>query len=215
MMPLARFRPCRQLLRLFLLAVTGANLACCSSAPIERYYRLDSGLMPGEGSPDPSAPATVPAGPERDIRLVVVAVPEIIDRPQLVLQRGPNELQLLEFDRWAEPVRSGIARTLAQGLGREFPRAWIVPDGRAGGDAAITITVRIDAMEADAGEARIDARWRLAAGGRAAGVAQHRELRRPTPGAMPAAAVAAWSAELAQLAQAIAQSVRELPADPQ
>jgi uncharacterized lipoprotein YmbA len=218
---LSRFRPCRPLLRLLSFAAIGAWLASCSSGPIERYYRLDSAVMPGPASPDTSVPVTVPDGPgrasvsEREIRLIVVAIPETIDRPQLVVQRGSHEVQLLEFDRWAEPVRSGIARTLAQGLGREFPGAWIVPDGRAGGDAAVTITVRIEAMEADAGEARIDARWRLAAGSRAAGLAQHRELRRATSGPMPSAAVAAWSAELAELAQAIARSVRELPADPQ
>jgi uncharacterized lipoprotein YmbA len=219
MMPLARFRPRRPLLQLLSLAAIGTCLASCSSGPIERYYRLDSAVMPGSASPDtPVAVSDSPgraSGSEREIRLIVVAIPESIDRPQLVMQRGPNELQLLEFDRWAEPLRGGIARILRQDLGREFPGAWIVPDGRAGGDGAVTIVVSVEAMEADAGEASIDVRWRLDSRSRDAGVAQHLELHRTTPGAMPAAAVAAWSAELAQLAQAIARSVREFPADPQ
>ena len=48
-------------------------------------------------------------------------IPAYLDRPQIVTRRSDNELELAEFDRWAEPLEDGVSRVLAQNLGSILP----------------------------------------------------------------------------------------------
>lgn len=45
-----------------------------------------------------------------------VQLPDYLNRPQMVTRVGPNQLEILEHDRWAEPLANGFARTLAHDL---------------------------------------------------------------------------------------------------
>jgi len=205
-----RRRPWRWPLRAWALAACCAPLLACVATPAEHFYRLDN----SQGVDAPAGEPPGAAGRPDDIRLVVGDIPDSIDRPQITLQRGPNEMHVFESERWAEPVRSGITQCLASGLARELPQAWIVTDGRAADDKAPTLRVTIDAMEADGAEARLQARWRLIAADGAVRVSERAFLRRKITAAAPADAVAAWSAELGELAQAMARSVRATPSRP-
>lgn len=183
--------------------VAALVLGACASTATERFYRLDAG-----------AAETALAAYGGDVRVVVVAVPDAIDRPQLVLLRGPDELEVLEGRRWAEPVRSGVARVLIQDLGRTLPQAWVRGDGPARGGRSITVFVHIDVMEATTdGDTRLEARWLVRGGEGEAGVSDRLALRRQA-GADPAAIVAAWSGQIEALAGAIARSLATMPAQP-
>src|SRR4029434_7986687 len=75
----------------------------CTSTPV-RYYTLSA--------------ATESAAPSSDLSVVVgpVSVPDEVDRPQLVVRTGPNQMQVDEFNLWAAPLQSNISRVVAQNL---------------------------------------------------------------------------------------------------
>lgn len=54
----------------------------------------------------------------KDLIMVVgpITIPGYIDRPQIVTKTKSSELQLAEFDRWAEPMSDMMIRTLAENM---------------------------------------------------------------------------------------------------
>lgn len=89
--------------------VTGlilTTLGGCASPPDERFYTLSA-----IAAADPAMAArayTVSVGP--------VSVPEMVDRPQLVLRLDANRVAILEHERWAAPLPSGIGQVVATNL---------------------------------------------------------------------------------------------------
>jgi uncharacterized lipoprotein YmbA len=45
-----------------------------------------------------------------------VAIPDYLDRAQIVTRVTPNEIKLAEFERWAEPLKDSFAQVLAKNL---------------------------------------------------------------------------------------------------
>ena len=88
----------------FLLA-GGALDAGCATSPPSRYYTLSG----------PPAPAASPPGA---MAIVVgpVAIPAVVDRPEIVITIGDNEVWLDEFNRWAAPLADAIAIATAENL---------------------------------------------------------------------------------------------------
>src|SRR5258706_12294817 len=43
-------------------------------------------------------------------------VPDLVDRPQMVLRIGANKVMIAEYARWAEPLKSEIPRVIAANL---------------------------------------------------------------------------------------------------
>jgi uncharacterized lipoprotein YmbA len=82
--------------------------AGCASAPPERFYALSSAL-PERAAPGEST-GTVVVGR--------AALPEVADRPQLVTAREGNRVTILDQQRWAEPLRVGVPRVVAEDLAR-------------------------------------------------------------------------------------------------
>ena len=81
-------------------------LAACSSSPPAQFYTL----TPTAGS---GGESLVPAPFVHAIAVGPVSVPEAVNRPQFVVRDGPNRLVVLELQRWAEPLRDGIAESVA------------------------------------------------------------------------------------------------------
>jgi uncharacterized lipoprotein YmbA len=95
-----------------------ALLVGCGSAPKEQFYTLSNGS--GDRAALPAQNYAVAVGP--------VYVPDVVDRPHLVLRMGGSEVRISEQVRWAEPLKEGIARAMATDLavalqnGRVSPR---------------------------------------------------------------------------------------------
>lgn len=84
-------------------------LPSCVSSPSPRFYVL------GISSTEPqkqlgSRCLILGIGP--------VEIPSYLDRPEVVVRVGPNEVQPSEFHRWAEPLQQGIARMVADSISR-------------------------------------------------------------------------------------------------
>lgn len=130
-----------------------ALLAGCAASPAPRHFTL------GEGQAE-----AVPQGLAPSIVITQTTLPELIDRPQLVIRRSGNRVSIDEQQRWAEPLRRDIPRVLADELGRQLDsnRVLSLPIDGQGFDADYRLLLDVQRLEAVAGQgAQVDVVWRL------------------------------------------------------
>jgi uncharacterized lipoprotein YmbA len=122
--------------------------AGCASTP-SRFYTLSTSGAAAKNSSEVS----VAVGP--------VSIPAVVDRPQIVVSIGPNQVRLDEFNRWALPLQNNIARVIAERLTAQLgtPRVTVFPE-LTSADAeyrAIIDVQRFDSMPGEA--ATLEALW--------------------------------------------------------
>lgn len=94
----------KHLARPAILLVLAALVSACGSTPPSSYYML-------------SADAATP--PSHDGVLVGVgpiAIPDYLKNRGMILGRDGNRLTISQYDRWAEPLESGITRVMVLNL---------------------------------------------------------------------------------------------------
>ncbi len=126
-----------------------ASLGGCLS-PHENFYTLDAVR--------PTPPQT---GPLVTIVVGPVALPPLVDRPQLVVREGDNKVKVLEQERWATPLKESLPRLLADELSQRLPdRRFVAAGSRAiaatGGRLVVDFT-RFDVTEVSG--AHVRAHW--------------------------------------------------------
>jgi uncharacterized lipoprotein YmbA len=180
-------------------ALTMITLVGCASSKSE-FYTL-SAEAPRE-SVNRGSPVTVVVG--------AVTVPELVNRPQIVVRAGTNHVTIDEFARWAEPLKSQIPRVFVADLSQllNSPRVSTLP---IGGDAAAAWRVRIDVQSFDASlgdTASVDVLWSVLPPGNAPPITGRTIASEPCAGAGYDAVVVAWSRALATVSRAIAAGIR-------
>lgn len=87
----------------------------CSS-PKTSYYKLNSEPIP----------MMTEANGKMRLMVGPVSVPARMDRPQMVVQRNGNEVQIYEYQRWAGSLKSDIGRVVGSSLARDLgtPNVW-------------------------------------------------------------------------------------------
>src|ERR1035438_7156012 len=83
-----------------------AGMAGCAS-PHEQFFTL---------MPDSQHPVHRVAEPARAVVVGTVSVPEAVNRPQLVLEVADHQRELLEQERWIEPLAEDLQRAIVQHL---------------------------------------------------------------------------------------------------
>src|SRR4249920_627957 len=103
--------------RTTILCAVGALLAGCVSTPESRFFTLNATMNHAAES----SSLSVVVGP--------VSVPAAVDRPQIVVSTGPNQVRVDDFNRWASPLQSNISRVVADNLGSILgtPRVTVFP----------------------------------------------------------------------------------------
>ena len=186
---------------LALLAATSLALGACSSSVKTYYYTLQT-----------DAVAAREAAPTRQtsIALASVSLPEIVDRPQLVLRTGTTQLDISDNHLWGQPLKSEIAHRLAVDLARETGAARVILPGQAGyDDAEIKLAVDILRFDSVPGkEATIEARWSVQRKGTTQPVSGHTVVQKAVSGMGYDALVTAHSQALAQLSHEIATTLK-------
>ena len=136
--------------RILGLWIAAVLLSACGTAPKDRFYVLGT-----QEASAPSAPAayTVAIGP--------VSVPEVVDRPQLVLYQGNNRIEIMEHERWAEPLRAAIPAAVAHELRAQLPDARVAVYPQAAvAEATCLINIDVQRLESRRGDsALIEALW--------------------------------------------------------
>ncbi|MEF8703670.1 MAG: PqiC family protein [Candidatus Accumulibacter sp. UW26] len=171
-------------------------LSACASSP-SRFYTLTATAVAGDAAP---------AG--YGVAIGSVAIPAAVDRPQFVIEKGPNQVALDEFNRWAAPLAASIGRTVAENLVVLLATPRVVSGALAPSfDPRYRVTIDIQRFDSLPGEAAtLDALW-LVRGGTAP-VSGRTTLREPVQGEGYDALAAAHSRAIAGLSQDIAAAIR-------
>ena len=192
--------------RLATIAAAAMLAAGCQTSPPARYFTL-SGPPPSTAAAAPQAPSIL-VGP--------VAIPAVVDRPEIVVTVGENEVWLDEFNRWASPLSDAIGIATAEYLGTALasPRVTLMSQ-TAGSSAEYRVVIEVQRFESVPGSyALVDAFFsvrRVADGRTAPGRTTSREI---TSDKSYDALAAAHSRAVARLAKDIADTLRALAAQP-
>ncbi len=120
-------------------------VAGCASTPASRFYTLSAASGPAA----PSSNLSIAVGP--------VTVPAVVDRPQIVVNVGPNQVRVEEFNRWAAPLQNNIARVVADNLVQMLGTPLVT---LSSGDADYRAAIEVQSFQSALGEAALlDAVW--------------------------------------------------------
>ena len=86
------------------------HLAGCASSAPTRFYVLSPLASSKAESQDLKDEGCIAIG------IGPVELPAYLDRPQIVTRLSENELNLAEFDKWAEPLKDNFSRVLVENL---------------------------------------------------------------------------------------------------
>jgi uncharacterized lipoprotein YmbA len=170
----------------------------CASAPA-RFYTLGA------------APTAAAASSNLSVAVGPVSIPAAVDRPQIVVAMGPNQVRLDEFNRWDAPLQNAIARVVAENLVALLgtprvalsPQTLITPDFR--------VAIEVQRFESALGEAAtFDAVWTVSRAKDGRSQTGRTTAREPTAERSYEALAAAHSRAVARLSQDIADAVRAL-----
>jgi uncharacterized lipoprotein YmbA len=185
------------------IATLCALTAGCASPP-SRFYTLSSTLASGPGSSSQSGGLSVAVGP--------VSIPAQVDRPEIVVSAGPNQVRLDETNRWASPLEDNIARAVAANLSALLgtPRVTLFPQA-SGADAAYRVSIEVQGFESAPGEAAtLEAVWSVRRTQDGRSETGRTSVREPVADAGYEALAAAHSRALAALSRDIADALRTL-----
>jgi len=175
-----------------------ASLGACASTPASHFYTLSALSTAGTTSADVS----IAVGP--------VSLPAAVDRPEMVVASGANELRLDEFNRWAGPLQEELGRVVAENLTTilHTPRVTQFPQTR-NADADYRVAIEVRRFDSTLGKAATlwavwfvrDTKGDKAQTGRT-------EVREPVQDNSYEALAVAHSRAAARLSQDIADAIR-------
>ncbi len=176
------------------------GMAGCVDSPATHLYLLT-----------PTTIGVRKVAEERTISIGIgpVNLPPLLDRPEIVTRRGPDEVERAEFDRWAEPLADSVPRVLASDLASQLgtDRVSVLPwEGSAPSQYQVVVDVaRFDGVLGKG--VMLDARWRLLAGTGEELVVRRSVLTETVHETSYQALVASMSRALGALSQEIAAAL--------
>lgn len=191
----------RRLAALTTLCALAALTAGCASTPPSRFYTLSGGTA-------------TPAATSSNLSIVVgpVSVPAAVDRPEIVVSTGANQVALDEFNRWAGPLGDNISRVVAENLVALLgaPRVTLFPQTLSA-DADLRVAIEVQRFDSTPGESTmLDAVWAVRRAKDGKSETGRTTVREIVPQKSYDALVAAHSRAIARLSQDIAAVVRTL-----
>ena len=136
-------------------AVAALALAACGTTAAARFYTLSSTATTATNATAAGAPAssvTVVVGP--------VSIPAGVDRPEFVTTASSNSVQVNAFNRWAEPLNDGIARTVAGDLAALLGGATVAVAPLANFAPNYRVSLRVQRFESTLNESvLVEAVW--------------------------------------------------------
>lgn len=174
-------------------------VAGCGTSPPVTFFTLAAEPRTA-GAPTAVSAFSVVVGP--------VTVPELVDRPQLVLRTSSTQVQVLEQARWAASLKSEIPRVIAADLSRLLPEAKTATSSqRAVTPPEYRVLVDVQRFDSAPDSATIEAAWTVRSpdGTVVAGRSMASERTGPGYDSLVAAHGRALTAVSADIAAAIAK----------
>jgi len=181
--------------------VVATLLAGCASTKPSQFYTLSPSAMPAIAT---SSDISVSVGP--------VSIPAVVDRPQIVLRTGENQVSIAEFDRWASPLKGDIARVVAENLVSMLgtPQVSVFPQSIAA-DASHRVVINVLRFDSEPGKmATLDALWSVSSRKNGQDRSGRTTITEPAQGGGYAELVAAHSRALGRLSGDIAAAIRQI-----
>jgi uncharacterized lipoprotein YmbA len=183
------------------------TLGGCANSKPARFYTLDPLGTSAEHTKSISA--------EQGIAIAIgpVAIPDYLNRPQILSRSGSRERKLAEFDRWAGSLEQDISRVLAENLSVLLSKdhVTVLRRGQVVFPFPVEYGVGVDVLrfEGAIGESVIlEARWSVhREGDRKILSARESIVREPVEGDDYDALVGAMSRALATLSREIASAI--------
>lgn len=184
------------------LCLAVALLAGCSSSPRVIFYTLNIAAT----NEAPAAP------PLNSVAIGPITLPDLLDRPQLVVRTAANRVDILETHRWAESLKSEIPRIIAADLGILLKPARVSTyPQNAGQEAEYRVLLDIQRFEMTAGEGvGLEALWSVRRSDGGAPKTGRTVVSEPVSASGYDALVAAQSRTLAAVSRDLAQALREV-----
>jgi uncharacterized protein len=174
--------------------------AGCSSPPSHLYTLSRSAATVARPS-EISTTLEVVVGP--------VSIPAIVDVPQIVVQKGPNQVTLDEFNRWASPLANNISHVVAANLTTMLGTSHVAYFPTVDTDYSVAIDVQM--FESAPGDAAtLTASWTVHGFKVGKTETGRTAITEPSPEKGYEALAAAHSRALGRLSQDIADTIREL-----
>jgi uncharacterized lipoprotein YmbA len=184
------------LLLVFALCLSG----CAGKSASSKFYVLSS-------LPQSALSATEGT----TIGVLPVAMPDYLDRPQIVTRASENEIKIDEFSRWAEPLKESFTRALVQNLSSLLDTAKVIKTtGSTGYPMALQVGVEVVQFDGTlGGDIVLIVKWGLfGEGGKKLLIAKRSSFKEPTGAATYEALVAAQSKTVAALSREIAETIK-------
>jgi uncharacterized lipoprotein YmbA len=178
-------------------------LGGCASSPQAAFYTLSPERAQAPVDPGVAALA-VSIGP--------VAVPDLVDRPQLVLRVNATQVRIDEFARWAEPLKSQVGNVIAADLAQLLPGAQ-VSSYPQWADRATAYQVSVDVQRFDSAPgdaAAVSVLWLVRPPKQGTPVSGRSIVSEPAGAPGYDALVAAHSRALAAVCRDIAAAIRSM-----
>ncbi len=165
--------------------------------------------------PAPEDAAKKNSGDSSGISLGIgpITLPGYLDRQEIVTRVAPNQINLAENDRWAEPLEENFSRVLSQNvaalLRADRVNAYPWPIDKK---PVYLVEVEVIRFEANtAQEAQLAARWTVRNSGKKDSL-RYRETRlsRPAKARSTEASVAALSEALGDLSREVAAAIESI-----
>jgi uncharacterized protein len=183
-----------------LLALVVCLSACTGKSASSKFYVL---------SPLPQPKLSAAEG--ITIGVLPVAMPDYLDRPQIVTRVSESEIRIDEFSRWAEPLKNSFYRALVENLSTLLDTAKIIKTTESTG-VPVVLLVGLEVVQFDGtlgGDVVLIVKWGLfAEKGKKLLLAKRSSFKEPTGAATYEALVEAQSKAVAALSREIAEGIR-------
>ncbi len=135
----------------FILIVLIIGLAACSKTPASRFYTL---------SPLADVKQSTIDDNKTIIGIAKVEVSPYLDRSEIITRSSATQIQLAQYDRWAEPLEDIVAMTVSENISRLQPSIQTITRPWPEAEVHYMLAIKIKRFDSDsAGNVRLDASW--------------------------------------------------------
>jgi uncharacterized lipoprotein YmbA len=185
---------------ILVLALAVSLSACAGKSASSKFYVL---------SPLPQSKLSEAGA--KTIGVFPVAMPDYLDRPQIVTRVSENEIKLDEFSRWAEPLQENFYTVLVDNLSTLLNSERVIKTAQ-NLDVPVPLRVGVEVVQFDGvlgGDVVLNVRWGLfETEGKKVVLSKRSLFKEPTSAATYEALVAAQSRAVAALSREIAEAIK-------
>ena len=180
------------------------SLLGCATSPPTHFYTLSNVS---------SSPATISNQVDAKsikIQIGAISIPEVVDRPQLVISNPDHRVDILYQERWSQPLRNEISAAVISNLQQLIPGAVITDSRIKTIDADYRISLDVRKFETTPRATSVAILWKIEGLKNSKTISQESQATENVEGGGYEQAVAAHSQALQKVSKELAKSIKEI-----